>query len=93
MLHATGRARFATKSQLRSIVADKSLTQNLDGDRPINQQVCRAINRTHPAAAQPFVEPVFLVKNAVQQWIDWNIGNRSVGLERRLVGRAYEHIV
>jgi VWFA-related protein len=93
MLHATGRARFATKSLLRSRVSNKPLTEDLNGDRSINQQVRRAIDCAHPAATQPFIEAVFLVKSPIEQWIDGKVGDRRVGLKRRLISRAHQHFV
>jgi hypothetical protein len=93
MLHATGGAPFSTKSLLRSVVADEPLTEYFDGDRSIDQQMSRAIDRPHPAATEPLIQPVFLVEDAVQQRIDGNIGNRRIGLKGRLIGWTDEHIV
>jgi hypothetical protein len=93
MLHATSGPRFATKSLLRSFVANEPLTENFDGNRTINQQVRGAVDRSHSATTKPFIQPVLLIENAVQQWIGGNIGNRSVGLERRLIGRTHEYVI
>jgi hypothetical protein len=36
MLHATGGAGLATKSLLGRLIADKSLTQDFERDRPVD---------------------------------------------------------
>jgi hypothetical protein len=59
MLHATGGPGLASKSLLRRLIAHKSLAQDLERDRAVNQQMRSAINGAHAAAAEPLVEAVF----------------------------------
>src|SRR5690349_12877681 len=93
MLHATGGASFATKPLLRGLIADESLTQYFDCDRPIDEKVCRPIDGAHPAATEQCIEPILLVKRATQQWIDGNVGDRRVRLKRSLILRADQYFV
>src|SRR5438128_715579 len=93
MLHATSRARFATKALLRGLIADKSLAQNFQRDRTIDQQMRRAIDGAHPAAAEAFIQTVFTFKRATYERIDGNVGDGGIGLQRGKVTRTDEHIV
>src|SRR6266571_2004975 len=93
MLHATGRARFATKTLLGCLIADKSLAQNFERDRTIDEQMRRAIDGAHAAAAEPFIQTVLTFKRATYERIDGNVGDGGIGLQRGKVTRTDEHIV
>ena len=93
VLHASGRPRFTTKPLLGCLVADKSLAEDLQGHRAIDEQVRGPIDRAHPAAAEPIIQTVFAVEYATQKRIERHVCNRDVGLQRRVVAGAHEHIV
>src|SRR5436189_5766246 len=93
MLHASGGAGLSAKSLLRSLIAEESLAEDFQSYGPINKQVRRPINRAHPATAEPFIEPVFSVKDPAQKRIERDVSDSRIGLQRRMVTRTYEHIV
>ena len=80
MLHPSGRTCFTTKSLLRSLVANESLTENLQRDWAIDQKMRRAIHCAHAPTAEAFIEPIFSFEHSAQQWISRNIGDRGISL-------------
>jgi hypothetical protein len=47
--------------------------------------MCGAIDGSHAATAQTFIQPVFTVEDPTQKWIDGNISYRGVRLQRRVI--------
>ena len=93
MLHATGGARFTAKALLCRLISHESLTENFQRDGTINQQMRRTIDSPHAATAQALVQTILAFKRSTYEWIDGNIRDRGVGLQRRVIARAHEHII
>ena len=93
MLHASGRARFAMKTLLRRFVTQKSLAQNFDGNRSINQKVRRAIDRAHAAAAELLIQTVLTIEHVANHPIDRLFSDCHVRLQRREIRRAHVHVI
>src|SRR6185436_2465726 len=70
-----------------------SLTEHLHRDGPIDEQMGRAIDGAHAAAAEPFLETVLAIKDLANEPIDWNFSNRRVRLQRHEIKLAYMHVV
>jgi hypothetical protein len=86
VLQPAGGARFPAKPRAGCFVFDEPLIQNFDGDRPIDEQVARAINRAHSTDPQFFFQTVFLIECVTHEWInDGGGAERRIGLQRRFV--------
>src|SRR5437588_11135400 len=93
MMHAAGGARLALKSQLRGLVTDKTLAENLDSHRAFDEQMRGAINRSHPTAAEAFVQAILAVECLAYQRVKRNVGNRRICLKRGEIVRTDVYII
>lgn len=82
VLHAAGGARLASEALLCGLIADKSLAQDFQRHRSIDEQVGGPINCAHTAAAQKLIQAVFPFEYPTQKRIAWQIGNGCVSLQR-----------
>jgi hypothetical protein len=64
MLHASGGTRFTMKALLRSFITDEPLAEDFDRDLSLDEQMRRAIDRAHAAAAEAFIQPILPIKDA-----------------------------
>jgi len=47
--------------------------------------MCGAIDSAHAASAEAFIQSILTVEDPTQKWIDGNISERGVGLQRRVI--------
>src|SRR6266513_898287 len=89
MLQASGSARFTTKPGASCFVFDKTLVEDFNRDRPIDQHVARAIDRAHTSGAESGLKAIFIVKGMPHQRINGDrLGESCVSLQWSLVLRT-----
>ncbi len=77
MVERARRAGLLNEARLGHLVADQMAGEKLNGYCPLERQVRRSIEKSHPAGAQPLLEPVVL-KHAADERV------RGIGRWKRL---------
>jgi hypothetical protein len=88
MLHAACGARLPAEALLGCLVADKSLAEDFERYRTIDQEMRSAIDCAHPSASQAFIQAIFALKYSAKERINWRFGDGGVGLQQCVIERT-----